>query len=137
MNDAAREVGGALGIAVLGSILNGVYRARAGRRRIPDSVGARSAPAEDSLPAALAIARQLGEPGAALADAARDAFAQGMVVAFVASAGLLVLVAAALAALNRGEQALPGRKPEPATVPSMVEGDTEQDVCPIAAGASR
>ena len=136
VNDAAREVGGALGIAVLGSILNGVYRSQVADT-LPDELAAHSAPAQESLPAALAVARHLGDPGAGLAGAARDAFTHGMSVAFLASAALLVLVAAALAALNRGEKAQPDRRPEPATVPSVVDGETEQDVCLIATAASR
>jgi hypothetical protein len=50
MNDTTREVGGALGIAVFGSIVNSLYRssldlggltAGLGRREIKDSVAAR------------------------------------------------------------------------------------------------
>jgi len=104
VNDAAREVGGALGIAVLGSILNGVYRSQVSEGLSPDSV---PEPATESLPAALAAARHLGESGGALADSARDAFTSGMTIALLASAGLLVLVAGLLAALSHTEEASP------------------------------
>lgn len=100
MNDAAREVGGALGIAVLGSILNTVYRADVSAA-LPDGLSAQSLPAQDSLPAALAAAGHLGDSGAGLAAAASDAFTHGMTVAFLASAGLLLVVATALAVINR------------------------------------
>jgi EmrB/QacA subfamily drug resistance transporter len=100
VNDAAREVGGALGIAVLGSILNAVYRADVSGS-MPDAAAGHAEAAQDSLPAALAVARRLGDQGPGLADAARDGFTHGMTVAFVASAGLMVLVAVAMAVLNR------------------------------------
>jgi EmrB/QacA subfamily drug resistance transporter len=101
VNDAAREVGGALGIAVLGSVLNGAYRAdvSSGLAGADPEVAHQ---AHDSLPAALAIAGRLGEPGDAVAAVARDAFAHGMTVAYVASGAVLVLVAAVLAVAHRG-----------------------------------
>ena len=101
VNDAAREVGGALGIAVLGSVLNGVYRADVSSG-LPGADPEVAHQAQDSLPAALAIAGRLGEPGDAVAAVARDAFAHGMTVAYVASGAVLVLVAAVLAIAHRG-----------------------------------
>jgi hypothetical protein len=101
VNDAAREVGGALGIAVLGSVLNGVYRADV-PSGLPGADPEMTHQAQDSLPAALAIAGRLGEPGDAVAAVARDAFAHGMTVAYVASGAVLVLVAAVLAIAHRG-----------------------------------
>lgn len=118
VNDAAREVGGALGIAVLGSILNVVYRGEVSK------VTGESSPAEDSLPAALAVARDLGDPGASLAGAARDAFTHGMTLAFVASAGLLLLVAAALAVFSRSPRE---RRTDHVADETGPERDTEQD----------
>jgi hypothetical protein len=130
VNDAAREVGGALGIAVLGSVLNALYRAEV-TEALPADVTAQAEPARDSLPAALAVARHLG-PGADLAGAARDAFTHGMSVAFLASAGLLVLVAAALAVVNRTDGSRSGKADH------AVTGDTEQDTRPSTlAGAGR
>lgn len=130
VNDAAREVGGALGIAVLGSVLNALYRAEV-TEALPADVTAQAEPARDSLPAALAVARHLG-PGTDLAGAARDAFTHGMSVAFLASAGLLVLVAAALAVVIRTDGSRSDNADHAAT------GDTEQDTRPSTlAGAGR
>ena len=100
VNDAAREVGGALGIAVLGSVLNGVYRSdvSSGLAAADPHV---ALPAQDSLPAALTVAGRLGEPGNAVAVVARDAYAQGMGTAFAVSAAVLVVVAAVLAVVQR------------------------------------
>lgn len=139
VNDAAREVGGALGIAVLGSVLNALYRAEV-TEALPADVTAQAEPARDSLPAALAVARHLG-PGADLAGAARDAFTHGMSVAFLASAGLLVLVAAALAVVNRTDGSRSGKADQAARsgkADHAVTGDTEQDTRPSTlAGAGR
>jgi EmrB/QacA subfamily drug resistance transporter len=93
MNDTTRQVGGALGVAVLGSILAAGYGAA-----IQPTV--RSAPppiaeaAGDSIGAATTIAAQLGPQGQGLLDAARSAFLQGLGDALQVGAG-----AAAAAAL--------------------------------------
>jgi EmrB/QacA subfamily drug resistance transporter len=93
VNDAAREVGGALGIAVLGSALTDRYQAG-----VPDVVG--RAPAElvehahDALPAALALADRLGPAGGGLAAQAQAAFVDGL--------GLAMLIAAATVAVAAG-----------------------------------
>jgi EmrB/QacA subfamily drug resistance transporter len=113
VNDAAREVGGTLGIAVLGSILNQQYRSG-----VVDAAPA-GAPkglvdtAQESLAAALGIATHLGDRGAALATAARSAFVDGMVDAYLTSAAFLVLAAVALAIL------IPGRETSAASQPTQ------------------
>lgn len=63
VNDLAREVGGALGIAVLGSALTGRYQSgvAAATAHLPDPL---ATPAQHALPAALAISQQLGVQGA-------------------------------------------------------------------------
>ena len=120
VNDAAREVGGTLGIAVLGSVLNGVYRADVSSG-LPGADPEVAHQAQDSLPAALAIAGRLGEPGDAVAAVARDAFAHGMTVAYVASGAVLVLVAAVLAVAHRGSAtAVASDEDVAAAVPELV-----------------
>lgn len=73
INDTTREVGGALGVAVLGSVLASVYR-----QGLPTElldVGQLEV-ARSSIGAALELAR--GDPAlAALATSARDAFTDG------------------------------------------------------------
>ena len=93
VNDAAREVGGTLGIAVLGSILNEQYRSGVADAAPAATPHAVVEGAQQSLGAALGIASALGDRGQQLADAARNAFISGMAEAFAASAGLLVLAA--------------------------------------------
>ncbi|MFG3259800.1 MFS transporter [Streptomyces sp. NPDC048172] len=97
VNDVTREVGGALGIAVLGSAFNSGYRGGIGEREgeIPaQALGA----ARSSVDAALATAERLGgSAGEKLAAAARHAFASGMDRAMLVAA--LCVFAGALAVL--------------------------------------
>ncbi|MFE9840115.1 MFS transporter [Streptomyces sp. NPDC005551] len=87
--ETGAEFGGALGMAVLGSIGTAVYR-----HEMPDSA---PAAARETLGGALAAARHLPDgAGATLTTAAREAFTSGMNAAAVAGA-LLLLGAAALA----------------------------------------
>lgn len=89
--ETGTEFGGALGMAVLGSIGTAVYR-----HGIPASAPAE---AHETLGGALAVARQLpARTGDALVVAAREAYAQGMQAAAVA--GVVVLLGAAGVALK-------------------------------------
>jgi MFS transporter, DHA2 family, multidrug resistance protein len=102
LSETSAELGGALGIAVLGSIATVVYRGQLG-----DAVPAGIAPeaaaaARDTLGGALAAASQLpGRPGQALLAAAREAFTQGLHLAFAVSAAATLGVAIAAAILLR------------------------------------
>lgn len=90
VNDAAREVGGALGIAVLGSALAGRYQSGMSDAvaQAPPELAHR---AQEALPAALAIAERLGPRGEGLAAHAQAAFVDGL--------GLAMLIAAAAVAV--------------------------------------
>ncbi|MGW7410412.1 MFS transporter [Streptomyces sp. NPDC054833] len=86
--ETGAEFGGALGMAVLGSIGTAVYR-----HDIPASAPAE---ARETLGGALATAGHLsGDAGKALATAAREAFTSGMHAAAIA--GTVVLAGAAIA----------------------------------------
>ncbi len=85
VNDTTRQVGGALGVAILGSLLASTYASSLG--------SGVSAAARTSVGAALDLARSLGgEQGASLAASAKSAYVDGM--------GVGVLVAAAVALLG-------------------------------------
>ena len=88
MNDTNRELGGAVGVAVLGSILATRYSAALGSA-LPGLPPAVATAAEQSLGAALAIARQTNQP--ALADAARQAFVDAMSVSLTVGAVIAVI----------------------------------------------
>jgi EmrB/QacA subfamily drug resistance transporter len=84
VNDTTREVGGALGVAVLGSVMSSVYA-----DRLPTGV---VDAARESIGAAMVIAGQVGEvPGRELASAASHAFVDGIGVALLIAAGVAVL----------------------------------------------
>jgi DHA2 family multidrug resistance protein-like MFS transporter len=94
ISETGAELGGALGIAVLGSISVAVYRSE-----IADTAPARVPPeavanAEDTLGGATEAADVLpARVGETLLDAARDAFTQGLQAAAVASAAVAVITA--------------------------------------------
>jgi EmrB/QacA subfamily drug resistance transporter len=93
MNTTTRQVGGALGVAVLGSVLTSAYRdqltpALAG---LPDQAATL---ARDSVGAALGVAARLGPTGGELAPAARAAFVDAMGTAALAGAAVALLGAA-------------------------------------------
>jgi EmrB/QacA subfamily drug resistance transporter len=84
VNDTTRQVGGALGVAILGSLLASSYGSSLGEG-VP-------AAARASVGGALQLAGQLGgEPGAALAAAARSAYVDGMGVGVLVAAGVALL----------------------------------------------
>ena len=90
VNDVSRELGGALGIAVLGSLMNGVYRAEMAESTgsLPAGVGEK---ARGSLAAAQQIGEQLGPQGHQLVLHAQTAFLDGFTRGLVAGAALLLL----------------------------------------------
>ena len=89
MNDLSREVGGALGIAVIGSIMAAIYRSHLTVTGVPAAVLDK---ARDSL----AVASRIGGPVSAQAS---TAFIDGIHIALLAAAGTAVLAALAVAAL--------------------------------------
>jgi MFS transporter, DHA2 family, multidrug resistance protein len=103
LSETSAELGGALGIAVLGSVGTAVYRGH-----MTDAIPAGTPPpaaeaARDTLGGAVAAAGDLpGQVGAALLDAARQAFTQGLAATAAVSAALALAVAVLTAALLRG-----------------------------------
>jgi EmrB/QacA subfamily drug resistance transporter len=101
VNDATRNLGSVLGVAVVGSVAASAYASHLGAFQVagPDA----TAIARQSLGAATAIARQVGGPrGAALFHTAATAFVTG------ADRGVLVAAAATLVGLVIAARALGG-----------------------------
>jgi hypothetical protein len=121
VNDTARELGSAFGIAILGSAFNSGYRGSIGGslQGQPASVAAaaRSAPA-----AAFTAAQQAGAAGQSLATAARHAFMTGSRAAMLIGIGVL-LVGAAYVAL-RGN-------PASANKPVVEDAHDEATLAPV------
>jgi EmrB/QacA subfamily drug resistance transporter len=88
VNDLSREVGGAFGIAVLGSVLNSGYRAdvAAATRPLPKPA---ADVATESVAAAAQIAHQAGPRGTALLESAQHAFVNGLSTSLLVSACVL------------------------------------------------
>jgi len=110
VNDTTRQVGGALGVAIIGSIYSSVYAGS-----IASAISGRGLPAAaeatatDSIGGAIGVAKSIGgEAGDALANAARTAFVSGMHRGVLVGAG--IALAGALVALLF----LPARAPETA-----------------------
>ena len=102
VSETAYELGAALGIALLGSIVTGIYRGFPVPTGVPADV---SAAAHDSLGGAVESASQLPpDLSTALLDSARGAFTDGFQTA--ALVGALVLFATAVAAwfMLRGQK---------------------------------
>jgi MFS transporter, DHA2 family, multidrug resistance protein len=100
--ETGSELGGALGIAVLGSIGVAVYRGEVADS-IPTGLPAEAAlAARDTLGAAVAVAEQLPDRlGTALVDAARTAFVDGMHLTTAIATVLAVALAAIAFAMLR------------------------------------
>ena len=102
ISETGSELGGALGIAVLGSIGVAVYRSQIADA-VPGSVSPEaSASAKDTLAGATQTVEGLpAELGATVLDAAQEAFTQGMRVAGLAGAAVAVATAVLAAAYLR------------------------------------
>src|SRR5581483_1491116 len=80
MNDTTRELGGSLGIAVLGSVMASNYTAHVGGA-VAGLPGSAAAAVKSSLAGALTVAAQTGNTG--LAATARSAFMSGLTLSMV------------------------------------------------------
>ncbi|MFJ9003671.1 DHA2 family efflux MFS transporter permease subunit [Streptomyces canus] len=117
LSNTFRQVGGALGIAVLGSVLSTAYRNGIESHLGLVPAGVRHT-AGESIEATLGVAAKLGPRGDALVGPANDAFLHAMHVTALCGAGV-ALVGAVVVALF-----LPGRPTEPQ------QGQEEQELVP-------
>ncbi|MFF9894391.1 MFS transporter [Streptomyces longispororuber] len=118
LSNTFRQVGGALGIAVLGSVLSTAYRngVEGELRVLPES--ARHT-AGESIEATLGAAARLGPRGEALVSSAHDSFLHAMHVTAVCGAGV-ALVGVVVVALF-----LPGKAPTPPDRDAPAPADRE------------
>jgi MFS transporter, DHA2 family, multidrug resistance protein len=120
ISETAAELGGALGIAVMGSIGVAIYRGQLADQ-LPAGLPAEAATAaRDTLGSAAAVAAQFpGELGAGVLAAARQAFVAGMQLSSTIAAGIGVGLAVLTLIVLRNEQ-----PPAPATT----EDDAAEDL---------
>jgi len=104
LSETSSELGGALGLAILGTIGTAVYRGRAADT-IPATIPHdEAASAGDTLGGAVAAADGLPQPLAAdLLEPAREAFTQGLQLAATVSGVLVVAAAVLVARFLRGD----------------------------------
>ncbi len=123
ISETSAELGGALGIAVLGSIGTAIYRADMATG-IPEGVpAAAAATAEDTLGGAVSVATRLPDDlGDALLDVAQAAFTRGLrvttAIAAVVAVGVAILAASMLRGIRGRSERVPAAEavvPEPAT----------------------
>jgi len=96
LNDLSREVGGAVGIAMLASILTAAYQNHLQLTGLP---AAQAAAARSSVAVAVHL-------GGAAARGARAAFTDGLHLALLIAAGIVITAAVAAAVLLRGPAAV-------------------------------
>jgi DHA2 family multidrug resistance protein-like MFS transporter len=98
ISETASELGGALGISILGSIGVAIYRGEVARSLPPDVPAAVAVAARDTLGGAVGAAGELPTAIAqALLGVARQAFVEGMIIA--AAIGAVVAVGVAILAI--------------------------------------
>ncbi len=139
VNDTTREVGGALGVAVLGSIANVVYR-----DGLDGLVDGAPAPVREAVTSSVAAALEFARSPQAPADAVArvsDAFTSAGVVTFAAAATVALLNAALVWAFmprRSSFQAMGASADEPGGDPSPVAGGGEEvaadDTSPMPSG---
>jgi DHA2 family multidrug resistance protein-like MFS transporter len=140
ISETGAELGGALGIAILGSIGVAVYRGQLADTLpagIPDQA---AAAARDTLGGAVGVAAQLpASAGRALADAAQEAFARGMQLTVSLSATVAVVVAVMATILLREvpilAQAEEGEQPPAPPEPVVAAQPEEQPIQIIRVGS--
>ena len=99
VNDTARELGSALGIAILGTVLNQQYR-----DGMADAVRGLPPAVADGARSSIAFTQsdrvgQLGSAAQHLVSAARQSFVDGSTLALLVAAGVVVVAAVAVAVL--------------------------------------
>jgi hypothetical protein len=90
LNDTSRQIGGALGIGIFGSIFNSVYGSSV-KTALTELPAEAAAAAENSIGAALQVASGLNTAGDALRIAAGNAFIDGMGVTFLVTAAITLM----------------------------------------------
>jgi len=126
VNDTTREVGGAIGIAMIGTVVTSIYRDRLepSLDALPPELAEL---ARDNVAKALAAAEGAGPAGPALAESVRQAFVDGSQIGLRIAAALVGLAAVVVVARIGAEP----RRPSGHEVPVPAEGDRSGDVAPV------
>jgi DHA2 family multidrug resistance protein-like MFS transporter len=126
LSETVQEFGGALGLAILGSLGTAIYRNEMGES-MPAGIPSHSAEsARDTLGGAVAAADLLqGPQAAALLDVARDAFLRGLhLTAIIGATGFVIAAFLVKLILGREEvQTAVDAEPEAITLPMRTEAE--------------
>jgi EmrB/QacA subfamily drug resistance transporter len=113
LNDLSREVGGAIGIAVIGSILTSTYSSHVSLAGLPSRLASK---VKDSY----AVASQLPAP---ISERAHAAFVNGMHVALLTAAATAVLAAfGAIVLIGRRTRRPPAEERQDVSAPAIATG---------------
>ncbi|MFJ8899587.1 MFS transporter [Streptomyces sp. NPDC102370] len=139
IGETSYQLGAGIGIALLGSVMNGAYAP--GLAQVPGVPAPASDAAAHSLGEAYEVAARLGGPaGEALRLAARESFVHGLHVTLLVSAGLLLAGAAMALRLPRVMQCetAPGAPPgtAPGTTPTTGSGAAPETTVKAGRGGS-
>jgi fucose permease len=113
VNDTMQELGGSLGVAVIGSIVAAAYSIGVTDGGLPAAL---AAPASSSLQAAQATAAAAGPLGVQVQHVAAEAFTSAMTTGFTVAA-LVALAGAVLGAIYLPARSRPVAVPEPEALP--------------------
>ena len=112
VNDATREIGGTLGVAVIGSVSLSLYRDAIAGAPLPAEV---AEPAQESVGAAAAIAGRLGgDAGPQLLATAQDGFLDGLAAGCIVASAVALVGAALVARYLPSHPTAPAASPAPA-----------------------
>jgi DHA2 family multidrug resistance protein-like MFS transporter len=133
ISETGAELGGALGLSILGSIGVAVYRSQL-TAGLPDSVPTEAATvARDTLGAAMAVADRLPDAlGSVVVDAAREAFVAGVQLTAAISAVVAIAVAVLSVVVLRGHSTPTADADAEATEPDPSAPEAETADEPIA-----
>jgi EmrB/QacA subfamily drug resistance transporter len=123
VNDTAREVGGAVGIAVLGSLLNNGYRDGVVEHtaQLPPEAAEQ---ARDSLAFVVNAAGRFGAPGQELLAAARVSFVDGLSTTMTVAA--VVMAVGAVIVFGRGRRSDAPSRPQSRAQDNNFSGENEE-----------
>jgi EmrB/QacA subfamily drug resistance transporter len=123
MNDTTRQMGGALGVAILGSILSSRYSARI-TELLPHVSGKVIAATNNNVGEALGFAhtKVSGPLSTQISDAAKNAFVHGLHTSSVVAAGVLLVAVVGVILWLPARHLDEATEPEPVPVEAMAAG---------------
>jgi len=136
LTNTARQMGGALGVAVLGSIIAQAYRGQLSPHLAALPAAARNA-ATGSITATQAVASRLGSAGPRLDGFADTAFVHAMHVTTVISAAITLAGALVVLAWMPGRPGARGEASEEAASAVVTAKTADRDVASVGAAATK